>query len=68
MKLRHIITAAVLISFALMASSCVTTVTTTTLPDGTVVKVESKGPDAASVNAASNLAGVAAGLMIHADK
>ena len=50
------------VAVAIAISSCATTTTTTTLPDGTVVKIEAKGPDATSVNAASNLAGIAAGL------
>lgn len=52
------------VAIAIACSSCVSTVTTTTLPDGTVVKIESKGPDAASVNAAANLGGVVGGLVM----
>ena len=68
MKLRHIITTAVLISFALMASSCVTTSTITALPDGTKIEQKTRGVDSAAATAAAKLAGVVAGLAIHADK
>lgn len=49
------------LSIALFAAitaltSCVSTITTTTAPDGTVTVTEVKGVDAASVNAASLVA------------
>lgn len=54
------------VAIAIAMSSCATTTTTTTLPDGTVVKIEAKGSDAASVNAYTNLAGVGAGILVRA--
>lgn len=36
-------------------ASCVSTTTTTTLPDGTITVVEQRGVDAASVAAAADL-------------
>lgn len=59
-----IITAAGVLALA----SCVTssTITTTTSPDGTVTRVENKtsAPDAASVAAASQAAGIAASVIV----
>ena len=68
MKLRHILTTLVIISFAVMASSCVTSDTTVTAPDGTVTRSVIKAPDAASINAASNMAGVASRFIIRDEK
>lgn len=41
------------IIFCLLVSSCVSTITTTTAPDGTVTVVEARGVDAATVATAA---------------
>lgn len=43
---------------ALSLASCVSTTTTTTLPDGTITVVEQRGVDAASVAAATEISRV----------
>lgn len=64
MKLYRILALTVVASFVVMATSCVTSTTTVTAPDGTVTVTKTSGPDAASVNAAANLGGVVGGLVI----
>ena len=62
-KLRKIIKGATiglsLIALAISASSCVSTYTKVTSPDGTITETSTKGPDAASVNIASAVAAAA---------
>ena len=68
MKLYRILYMTVLASFVAMATSCVTSETTITAPDGTVTRTKTSGPDGASVAVAGNVAAVAAEIVIHRDK
>ena len=47
---------------------CATTVTKTTLPDGTVVEVTAKASDPAALDAATAVSGMLLPILIHADK
>jgi hypothetical protein len=51
MKPRHLVTLFALACIAWSMTSCVTTTTTVTDPDGTVTVTKTTGPDAASVEA-----------------
>lgn len=52
MKTRHIITLFAIACITYSMTSCVTTETTVTSPDGMITTTKTTGPDAASVNAA----------------
>jgi len=65
MKLYRILALTVIASFVVMATSCVTTTTKITSPDGTVTETTTKGPDGASVQAAASLGGVVGNIYLH---
>jgi hypothetical protein len=48
--------------------SCATTVTKTTLPDGTVVEVTARSSDPAAMDAATAVSGMLLPILIHAEK
>lgn len=52
----------------LLLPSCATTVTTTTLPDGTTIVVTAKQADAAAINGAIAISSEILPLVIHRDK
>ena len=49
-------------------SGCATTVTKTTMPDGTVIEVTAKSSDPAAMDAATAVSGMLIPVLIHADK
>jgi len=52
-----------ILACAALLASCATTTTTITDPDGRITKIESKGPDAASITAAASALEVIAPLI-----
>lgn len=58
-----------LLALAILATtSCLTTSTKTTLPDGTVIEQTVKGTDSASIGAVASGASALAPYVIHHDK
>jgi hypothetical protein len=56
------------VAIAIAMSSCVTTTTKTTLPDGTIVEQTVRGPDSESISASAAAASALAPYIIRAEK